>query len=132
MAGSNSFGLHVRLDGKTVQGLTEPYRNRMILGATEEIADYAKFELINQLDSVFQHQTGYYISQVDKHRVAPDVWSINDGGVPYGWWLEGVGSRNRPRPGFPGYHSYRITRNRMAQKAREIVNAWVERMVKIV
>lgn len=35
-------------------------------------------------------------------------WTVTDNDAVYGPWLEGTGSRNRARPGFPGYASFRL------------------------
>ena len=94
-----------------------------------ELADYTRFEVLTQLDRVLQHPTGYYESQVRPQRVAIDTYSVNDSNVIYGPWLEGTGSRNRARPGFPGYHTFRIVRDRMAQKADAVAEAAVGRML---
>ena len=33
--------------------------------------------------------------------------SVNDAGIIYGWWLEGIGSRNFPVTRFRGYFSFK-------------------------
>lgn len=99
----------------------------MTLVALDEIADYAKFEVLSQLDSVLQNPTGYYESQIRKDRVSVESYSVNDSNVIYGPWLEGIGSRNSPVTRFAGYHTFRIVRNRMAQKAADIADAAIRR-----
>src|SRR5438094_9941435 len=97
--------------------------------AMEELADYTRYEVLTQLGSVLQHPTGYYESQAVKDRVAPQTYSINDSNVIYGPWLEGIGSRNAPVTRFAGYHTFRIVRNRMAQKAGAIAKAAIARQM---
>lgn len=124
-----SFGMHLRLKGAVVEGRGPAIVKAMTEVALEELADYTRYEVLTQLDSVLQHPTGYYESQVKAERVSPDIYSINDGGVIYGPWLEGVGSRNAPVTKFEGYHSFRIVRGRMAQKARAVAEAAISRQM---
>lgn len=124
-----SYGLKVTLKGPTVEGRAPAIVHLMAEEALKEIADYTKFEVLMQLDRVLVNPTGYYESQVKAERVAVDKFSVNDSNVIYGPWLEGVGSRNRARPGFPGYHTFRTVRSRMASKANAVAEAAVQRMV---
>lgn len=118
--------VNVRLKGPTVEGLAESAIDAMLAGATAELADYTKFEVLTQLDKVLQHPTGYYESQVRSERLDPYNYSVNDGGVIYGPWLEGVSSRNESSR-FKGYGTFRIVQGRMSQKAQSIIEAWVAR-----
>lgn len=124
-----SYGFKVALKGPTVEGRAPAMVHLMAEEALKEIADYTKFEVLMQLDRVLVNPTGYYESQVKAERVAVDMYSVNDSNVIYGPWLEGVGSRNRPRPGFPGYHTFRMVRTRMSAKADAVAEAAVQRMV---
>lgn len=72
----------------------------------DDIADEAVDTLHRQFDMHFKHPTGYYKSQVKVRTGGPDK-VISDGGVVYGPWLEGVGSRNFPKTRFKGYSSFR-------------------------
>lgn len=124
-----AYGFKVRLSGPVVEGRAPAIVHAMAEAALEEVADYTRFEVLMQLDRVLKHPTGYYESQVRPERVAVDTYSVNDSNVIYGPWLEGVGSRNRERPGFPGYHTFRIVRGRMERKATEVADAAVQRMI---
>lgn len=53
----------------------------------------------------FRNPTGYYESQVHVETEAGG-YKLTDGGVIYGWWLEGVGSRNATTR-FKGYSIFR-------------------------
>jgi hypothetical protein len=64
-------------------------------------------------------------------RVVNDGWGeTND--LPYGPWLEGVGSRNSPVTIFPGYHSLRdafeTTTGQVEELAAPVVEEWVEKI----
>lgn len=124
-----AYGFQVRLKGPIVDGRGPAIVHAMAEAALAELADYTRFEVLMQLDRVLQHPTGYYESQVRPERVAVDTYSVNDSNVIYGPWLEGVGSRNRERPGFPGYHTFRTVRSRMNSKANEVAEAAVHRMI---
>jgi hypothetical protein len=124
-----AYGFKVKLSGPVVEGRAVPVVHAMAEAALVELADYTRFEVLMQLDRVLQHPTGYYESQVRPQRVAVDTYSVNDSNVIYGPWLEGISSRNRARPGFPGYHTFRTVRGRMAQKADQVAEAAVQRMI---
>jgi hypothetical protein len=57
------------------------------------------------LGTSLRHPTGYYESHVVSDR-SGSGYEVTDGGVVYGPWLEGVGSRNRTTR-FKGYASFR-------------------------
>jgi hypothetical protein len=116
--------LHVTMKGPTVEGLAEPMLTAALDASLAEVADYTKHEVDMRLMEVLQNPTGYYQSRIVAERVSREVYSVNDGGVIYGPWLEGVSRRNAETR-FKGYATFRIVRNRMAQKARAIIDATV-------
>ena len=59
-----------------------------------------------RLGQVLKHPTGYYESQIQTDRAFDGVM-VHDGGVIYGPWLEGTGSRNAPVTRFKGYRTFR-------------------------
>ena len=69
-------------------------------------------ELLNER---IKEPTTYYETQVMLQRAAAEYDSdvtpavVHDRGVIYGWWLEGIGSRNHPVTSFRGYHTFRET-----------------------
>lgn len=80
----------------------------------------AGVELVqHMLDNVLQHPTGYYRSQIQTDRADGDT-VITDGGVVYGPWLEGVGSRNYPVTKFEGYHTFQKAYPLLAKQAEAI------------
>jgi hypothetical protein len=56
----------------------------------------------------FRLPTPYYWTKVHAESRGP-VDVITDGGIVYGPWLEGTGSRNAPVTRFKGYRSARLT-----------------------
>lgn len=123
--------LDVHLSGPTLEGLGPTIVDRMLAEATTELADYTRFEVLMQLDQVLQHPTGYYESRIVDQTLNPWLHSINDSRVIYGPWLEGIGSRNAPVTKFAGYHTFRIVKNRMEQRTKLIMQAWADRVVRM-
>jgi hypothetical protein len=82
--------------------------------AVEAFVDHAEQHLArigddmvhDELHRVLRRPTGYYESRVHHDRATPDGWKVTDGGVIYGHWLEGTGSRNRTTR-FKGYATFR-------------------------
>ncbi|WP_406156976.1 hypothetical protein [Streptomyces canus] len=72
-----------------------------------------------RLRQVLRHPTGYYQSRISVDR-AGSGYKIHDGGVIYGPWLEGTGSRNSPVTRFPGYFTFRRTKPLLDRKAPQI------------
>jgi len=120
--------INVRLKGPTVEGLAQPMLQATLDAALKEVASYTQYEVSMELIRVLQHPTGYYESQVSTERVSAEVYSINDSNVIYGPWLEGISSRNQTTR-FKGYATFRRVKNRMAQKAGDIIEAAVSRAV---
>jgi len=118
----------VNLKGPTVEGLAEPMLTATLAGAVAEVADYTKYEILMTLDEVLQNPTGYYESQIKAEPITSERWSVNDSNVIYGPWLEGLSSRNETTR-FKGYATFRMVKNRMAQKSEAIIEAAVSRIV---
>lgn len=121
-----TYGVNVRLKGPIVEGRGKIATARMTRAALNEIADYTKHEISMELIKVLQHPTGYYESRIVKELRGPGVYSINDSGVIYGPWLEGISFRNQTSS-FKGYGTFRRVRNRIAQKATAIGEAAIAR-----
>lgn len=119
--------IHVRLSGPTVEGKAPAILERMLVEAIKEVADYAKFQVMATEEATFVNPTGYYTSQTKLQPLSPLTYSLNDGGVIYGPWLEGVSHRNQTTR-FKGYHIYRKTKNSIAQKQKAIVEAHLARI----
>lgn len=123
-----AYNVNVRLKGPVVQGRSRIATARMTHAALTETADYVKHEVSMELIRVLQHPTGYYESRIVNELRGPGVRSINDSGVIYGPWLEGVSFRNQTTS-FKGYAVFRRVRNRIAQKSHAIAEAAVARGV---
>lgn len=80
-----------------------------------KVATYAEDMVQQRLGQVLQHPTGYYQSRITVDR-AGSGYAVSDGGVIYGPWLEGTGSRNQTTR-FKGYQTFRRTKALVDRKA---------------
>lgn len=106
----------VRASGPLFDGTASALVQRYTQEGGEEVARWAEGEVQRVLQQVLRHPTGYYQSQVRVNRVSPDSFSLTDGGVVYGPWLEGVSSRNMTTR-FKGYATFRRVAKRVEQRA---------------
>lgn len=97
--------------------------------AEEEIAEVGVNLVRAELGRVLKHPTGYYASQIQTDRAGGGV-VVTDGGVVYGPWLEGVGSRNFPKTRFRGYSTFRRIRVRLDRQAKDIAERVLPRYLR--
>lgn len=107
----------------------------MIAEVTQDIGDYALFQWQMNLDGSLKHPTGRYQSQLhsvwrDQDRVVNDGWGETNT-LPYGPWLEGVGSRNAPVTRFPGYLALQKAFRSILPKVRRIGQPIVDRYMEV-
>lgn len=107
----------VKASGPLFDGTASALVQRYTQAGGEEVARWGEQEVHRVLEQVLRHPTGYYQSQVRVTRVSNDSFAITDGGVVYGPWLEGVGSRNFPVTRFRGYGTFRRVAKRVEQRA---------------
>jgi hypothetical protein len=87
-------------DGRAAHDVEEFLHEATYQVGSQGLANWQHF-----LDTSIRHPTPYYETQVHVERVASSV-VVNDRGIIYGPWLEGVGSRNKSTR-FKGYFSLR-------------------------
>lgn len=92
--------------------------------AEKEVAEEADELVTRYMHASFRHPTGYYESQT-RVRMRGSIHEVSDGGVVYGPWLEGTGSRNRTSR-FKGYWMWRRASTVIERKAEGIA----ERLLK--
>lgn len=119
------FGARIDRDGPL-------FDNRAALAAAgyadeieQVIAEVGVQKVKTALGPFLKHPTGYYMSQLQASR-AFDGWEIHDGGVVYGPWLAGVGSRNRTTR-FKGYRHWVIAIQEIRRDAPGIAEFVLER-----
>lgn len=93
-----------------------------------EVAEYALNLVHFNLASSLKNPTGRYQSQVQIRHVGGDP-EVSDGGMIYGPWLVGVGSRNFPVTRFRGYSSFRRARQIADRDAGRIADGVWSRYV---
>lgn len=91
----------------------------------QAVGDMAVNEIRQALHGALRHPTGYYESNVQTERAGGDS-VVNDRGVIYGPWLEGVSSRNQSTR-FRGYGVFRKTTAAIEKKADEIAEELLSR-----
>ncbi len=72
-----------------------------------------------RLRQVLRNPTGYFQSRVGVER-GRGGYMVTDGGVIYGHWLEGTGSRNYPVTRFRGYSTFRRVKPMVDRDANRI------------
>ncbi len=85
--------------------------------------------VLERLGHVLRHPTGYYESQVRTEMRSDSEAFVTDGGVVYGPWLEGTGSRNETTR-FKGYRTFRTIAQELDARATELVEPDVQRAVR--
>lgn len=125
------FGVTVHTSGPVFDGRAAHLTQEAAEESNRRIAQQGAFTVRQMLDRVLKRQTPYYRLQVEAHQDPPG-WAIDDGGVVYGPWLEGVGSRNFPVTAFKGYATFRravqIIQGRAKDTAEHVFGLYVGRM----
>lgn len=84
----------------------------------QDIAEKGQNLVLANLDSSIRVNQGVYTGKIHTDRQA-DSNLVTDGGVVYGPWLEGTGSRNRTTR-FKGYASFRRATQELDRSAVEV------------
>lgn len=110
--------------GPLFDGRAKAYVRAYVDEAEQQLARTAGDDVHNTLHHVLRHPTGYYESHVTVERN-----EVNDGGVIYGPWLEGTGSRNRTTR-FKGYATFRRVAQKLQGKAVRVVEPQTRRLMR--
>lgn len=107
---------------------TNAQARRMIIGINDAIAQEGVNRIKARLRQVLQNPTGFYESniQVDRRQI---YRGVSDGGVIYGPWLEGTGSRNKTTR-FKGYKTFRIVKQDLDKDADMLAQPLVDDFVR--
>jgi len=95
--------------------------------AKKTVGDKALANWAENLDSSIRHPTPYYETQI-LNEPDGDAYVVNDRGIIYGPWLEGVGSRNRTTR-FKGYFSLRRAFQKLHGEIENVIEPHVRRMI---
>jgi|SRR5688572_21315684 len=110
-------------------GAPQALLTRAVDDAEREAAEDAHRQVVERFDRRIRVQTPVYVPGIHVERMG-EGYGVADGGQPYGHWLEGTGSRNRPRPGFPGYAVWRQVAQIWPRRAERLVQRAVDRIVR--
>lgn len=124
---SAKIGFKVDLKGPVLRGAGSRIMRSFMTEATNDVAQDGVNEVQMQLDRVLQHPTGFYRSRIQTRNLGTSSL-ITDGGVIYGPWLEGVGSRNATTR-FKGYSTFRRVAPRLQRKVPQLVAPALRRAV---
>jgi hypothetical protein len=97
--------------------------------ARDDIAQFGEEVALTLMGAAFKHPSGYYESQVKTTVVTPESARVDDGGVVYGPWLAGVGSRNYPVTRFKGYDHWRKAKQAVQDRGRQIAERTLSRHI---
>lgn len=87
--------------------------------AVDEVAQKGKDQVDRTLIQVIRNPTPIYQTRIQIERAGTDR-IINDGGIVYGPWLEGVGSKNKTTR-FKGYFTFRQTKQWLDKRTPQII-----------
>lgn len=93
---------------------------------TDRVSDEAHDRIQERFDAVLKNPTGHLASRVSIERRTRSEFVVTDGGVIYGPWIEGTGSRNSTTR-FKGYHTYREVAQRLEADAQDIAEEVIRR-----
>lgn len=96
----------ISVHGPLFDGTAQTIIGRAIDDCQRQMAKTAEEVWHGYMDASFREQTGFYQSHVNVAQRGRDL-VVNDRGVIYGFWLEGIGSRNFPKTRFKGYFAAR-------------------------
>lgn len=108
--------IEINVSGPVFDGRAAAAAGEFCDRVVQDVAAQGYSDVMHNLEGSIRHPTPYYETQINvqgggRRRV------INDRGIIYGPWLEGVGSRNSPVTIFPGYHSFRRARQTLEGQA---------------
>lgn len=107
--------------GPILEGRADHVMEECTHAIEDKVAHEAYNKVEENLAARLQHPTGRYQGSIRVKRVGFGA-EVSDGGIVYGPWLEGVGSRNFPVTRFRGYHSFRKAQQDAEEQAGRIAD----------
>jgi hypothetical protein len=117
----------VEISGPLFDGRAEREIEDACREVNTEVANKVISAVRTRLGLVLKNPTGNYESHIRTERQQDDM-QVNDSGIVYGPWLEGVSSRNQSTR-FKGYATFRIVYQQESSKAGGIATSIVARHV---
>jgi hypothetical protein len=109
-------------DGTLADGVDQAMQD-----INEVIAQEGVNLIQQRLRTVLQHPSGRYASNIQTER-SSETTLITDGGMVYGPWLEGVGSRNATSR-FKGYATFRQVAPEIEKMSQQLAEAALEQRI---
>ncbi len=117
----------VTVSGPFFDGRDHAVIDAMCDAIVEEVADEGRDIVRLNSDTSFKTQTPYYVTRLRVSDAGIHERDVDDSGVIYGPWLEGVGSRNRTTR-FKGYSMFRRATQYLNAGAAETIANRVARI----
>lgn len=112
------IGAEVRTAGPLFDGRATAALDDYVEAAERAVSAEGVAEVRRVLASVLKNPTGFYESQIRTDHIRGDH-VVDDSGVIYGPWLEGVTSANQTTR-FKGYHHFRRATQQVQSRAQRI------------
>lgn len=117
--------------GPLTDGRAIKVHNEYVQDVSKQVAKRGERLVVSLLKSSIKNPTPHYWNTIHIQPVGAG-WEVTDTNAVYGPWLEGTGSRNRARPGFPGYHSFeragRLLDGQAGPIAEDLLRLYIPRM----
>lgn len=121
--------IQITASGPLFDGRAAGIVTRMAADSQRKVAGAAEETWQAFMDATFRTQSpSGYQSHVNVATRSQDL-VVNDRGVIYGYWLEGIGSRNSPVTRFPGYFNRRRAVQHIDGRASDLCEPIVTRAV---
>jgi hypothetical protein len=124
---NGAYGVDVSYSGPIFDGRAQAMTDRSVRDMEHHLASVGADYVRAELERVLRKETPYYRLQVTSTEY-PGRTVINDGGVIYGPWLEGTGSRNRTTR-FKGYATFRRMAAKLSAEAPRILAPYADALV---
>jgi hypothetical protein len=113
----------LKMSGPLFNGQAAKILSDCVVDISDDIGRQGVNDIKTRLGAVLQNPTGRYERSIQTDRQRNDL-SINDSGIVYGPWLEGVSSRNQSSR-FKGYATFRQVTQQLDVKAGQIATSKV-------
>jgi len=110
------MGIEMKTTGPILDGQGPKIVDAISVEVADGVGQQVYDAVRKRLHIVLVNPSGYYESRVRVDNTAGPTELVTDGGVVYGPWLEGTGSRNG-RSRFKGYATFRKVSQEIASAA---------------
>lgn len=111
----------VSTSGPFFDGRRDQVVQRLQENLKKSVAQKGENLVRQRLQESIRVNRGVYESHIQTEHQQNDLM-VTDGGMVYGPWLEGVGSRNFPKTRFKGYASFRLATQELERQVPSIAD----------